>query len=235
VSRPRPDGGGADRAAGEASERGATTSLDVLIARIRDVRAAVPATRSALVAVTGIDGCGKGYVTAQIVDALEGRGARVAGINIDGWLNLPRVRFSETNPAEHFYLHAIRFDQLFAELVLPLRDRRSVSIEADHAEETATEYRRQRYEFDDVDVIVLEGVYLLKRALASHYDVSCWIECTFETALERAIARGQEGLSREATVRAYRTIYVPAQEIHFERDDPRAAATVRVENDPRLG
>jgi uridine kinase len=234
VSRPGPEEA-ADCAGARSRERGDLTSLEALIARIREVRAAVPATRSALVAVTGIDGCGKGHVTRQIVVALEGSGARVAGINIDGWLNLPRVRFSDTNPAEHFYLHAIRFDHLFAELVLPLRDHRSVRIEADHTEETATEYRRERYEFDDVDVIVLEGVYLLKRALASHYDVSCWIECTFDTALERAIARGQERLSREATIRAYRTIYFPAQEIHFERDDPRAAATVRIANDPRLG
>ena len=44
----------------------------------------------------------------------------------------------------------------------------------------------------------------------------------------------QEGLSRDATVEAYRTIYFPAQEIHFARDDPRGAATAIMNNDPRL-
>src|SRR5206468_11946319 len=72
-------------------------------------------------------------------------------------------------------------------------------------------------------------IFLLKHAFQLYYDFSCWIDCSFDTALERAIARGQEGLSPEDTTHAYRTIYFPAQEIHFQRDDPRAAATVRSE------
>jgi uridine kinase len=53
--------------------------------------------------------------------------------------------------------------------------------------------------------------------------------------LERALARGQEGLPPEDTIRAYHTIYFPAQEIHFQRDDPKTAATLVINNDPRLG
>lgn len=201
---------------------------------ILEARRSTAASRSVLVAVTGIDGCGKGWITARLVQALSERGVRAAGINIDGWLNLPQVRFASENPAENFYLNAIRFDEMFARLVLPLRDRRSIRVEADYAEETATEYRKHVYEFEDVDVILLEGIYLLKEKLRSHYDLSLWIDCSFETALERAIARRQEGLPIGKTIRAYRTIYFSAQEIHFARDDPRAASTGVVVNDPRL-
>lgn len=74
----------------------------------------------------------------------------------------------------------------------------------------------------------------MKRELRAPYDLSLWIDCSFETALERALARGQEGLDREATVEAYRTIYFPAQEIHFARDEPKRAASRIVRNDPRL-
>jgi uridine kinase len=211
-----------------------TTDLGPFVASIVAARAHIPAERSALVAISGIDGSGKGYLSAQIVSALQAHGLRVAGINIDGWLNLPQVRFAAANPAEHYYQHAIRFEELFAELVLPLRARRSLRLEADFTEETATRYRKHTYAFDDVDVIALEGIYLLKRTLRAHYDLSLWIECTFTTALERALARAQEGLSRDATVEAYRTIYFPAQEIHFARDDPRGAATAIMNNDPRL-
>lgn len=187
-----------------------------------------------LVALSGIDGSGKGHVTAHIVGTLQARGFRTAGINTDGWLHLPHVRFSHANPGEHFYRHAIRFDEMFAQLVMPLRAHRSLSIEADYTEETATDYRKHRYAFEDVDVIVLEGIFLLKRAFQGHYDRSFWVDCSFETALERAIARAQEGLSPEETARAYRTIYFPAQEIHARLDDPRTSATAIIVNDPRL-
>ena len=140
------------------------TDVRAVTESILDVRASVPRDRAALVAVSGIDGCGKGWLTRQIVDELQARGVNAANINIDGWLNLPDKRFSDKNPAEHFYLHAIRFDEMFAPLVLPLRDHRSVSVEADFAEETAMTYRKHTYEFADIDVIVLEGIYLLKQA-----------------------------------------------------------------------
>ena len=210
-------------------------TLESVIDEILKLRRSIPAQRSVLVAITGIDGCGKGYVTSRIVDGLRKKGLRAVAINVDGWLNLPDKRFDASNPAEHFYLHAIRFEELFAELVLPLRDLRSLRVVTNHAEETSTEYKRRAYEFEDVDVIVLEGIYLLKRDLQPCYDLSVWIDCSFDTALERAIPRAQEGLTPEQTLRAYRTTYFPAQEIHFSRDDPKGEATLVVNNDARLG
>jgi uridine kinase len=207
------------------------TELQVVIEQILATRASIPAQRSVLVAITGIDGCGKGYVAAQLLKQLMAQGIRAAITSVDGWLNLPQVRFDRSNPAQHFYLHSIRFDEMFSQLVLPLRDRRSLRLEADYAEETAAAYRRHIYGFEELDVILLEGIYLLKRPFQAYYDLSVWIECSFETALERAIARAQEGLTPEATVEAYRNIYFPAQEIHFQRDDPRSAATLVVNND----
>lgn len=199
------------------------------------MRRRVSASRSVLVAISGIDGSGKGHVTAKIVDALQSARARVAGINVDGWLNLPSKRFSTANPAEHFYRHAVRFDEMFGQLVLPLRDRRSVCVEADFTEEAAATYRKHTYTFDDIDVILLEGIFLLKQAFQERYDLSFWIECSFETALARALVRGQEGLPPEQTVRAFRTVYFPAQEIHIRRDDPKGSATAIVRNDLRFG
>jgi uridine kinase len=209
-------------------------TFDKIIARIVDLRATVPAGRAVLVAITGIDGCGKGYTSSRLVTGLQNRSLNTALIGIDGWLNLPARRFNRDNPAEHFYLNAFRFDEMFSRLVLPLRDQKSIRLEADLAEETANTYHKYVYEFRDIDVILLEGVYLLKRAFTAYYDFSIWLECTFETALERAIARAQEGLPLGETVKAYHEIYFPAERIHFERADPKGAATIVLANDPRL-
>ena len=205
--------------------------IQPVVERILEARSSIPAQRALLAAISGIDGCGKGYLTARVVAALEARGASVAAINIDGWLNLRDRRFDPSNFAEHFYLHAIRFDEMFDQLVIPLRDRRSVRVATRFTRETASQYERRVYEFNAIDVVVLEGIFLLKRAFRTHYDLSVWIDCSFDTALERAIARAQEGLSPQETLTAYRSIYFPAQEIHYRRDDPRAAATLVVDND----
>jgi uridine kinase len=208
-----------------------SSAVRMILAR----REKVSGERSVLVGITGIDGSGKGYVTERIAALLHEQAVRVAAINVDGWLNLPSRRFAPDNPGEHFYNHALRFDEMFTRLVLPLRARRSHRLTADLADATDVEvYRRHTYEFENIDVILLEGIFLLKSAYRGYFDLSFWVDCTFETALERAIARGQEGLSREETIRDYQTIYFPAQCIHLEQDDPRAVATAVLNNDPRI-
>jgi uridine kinase len=209
-------------------------NLAPAIEAVLAARKRVPTRRAALVAISGIDASGKGYATGKLAAELEARGLRVAAIGIDGWLNLPPVRFRADDSAEHFYRHAFRFDEMFERLILPLRDNRSISLEADFTEETATAYRRHLYGWRDVDIVLLEGIYLLQSGFLPRYDLAIWIDCSFETAIERAIARGQEGLPPEETVRAFRTIYLPAQEIHVARDDPKRAADLVVVNDPSL-
>jgi len=129
---------------------------------------------------------------------------------------------------------ALRLDELRTRLIEPLRARRSIRLEAELAEETARVLRPHVHEYHDLDLILLEGIFLLKREHRFQPDLSVWVDCSFETALGRAISRSQEGLSPEETAHAYRSIYFPAQRIHLERDDPRGAADILVANDPRV-
>ena len=205
--------------------------LDEVTRQILQRRATVPETRCLLVGVSGIDGCGKGYVARQLEARLALHGVTPAILNVDGWLNLPERRFRQGDPAQNFYENAIRFDQFFTQLVIPLRDRRSVQLVADFTEETASQYRKHTYDFTDVSVVLVEGIFLFKRQYRTHFDLAIWIDCSFPTALARAIDRAQEGLSAAKTIAAYETIYFPAQRIHLTHDHPRENADLIFEND----
>jgi uridine kinase len=202
-----------------------------LTQKILERRSAIPANRSLLVGISGIDGCGKGYVAAQLESYLALHGVASAVLNVDGWLNLPEKRFSPHTPAQHFYENAIRFAEFFAQLVIPLRNERSVHLLADFAEETASSYRQHTYDFRDVDVVLVEGIFLFKSQYRDLFDLTIWIDCSFQTALARAIERAQEGLSPAETIAAYETIYFPAQRIHLAQDQPRENADLIFEND----
>ena len=207
------------------------SGIDEVVRKILEPRANIPDTRSLLVGVSGIDGCGKGYVTTQLQAHLALRGVIPALLNVDGWLNLPPKRFDQSAPALNFYENAIRLDQFFNQLVLPLRDRRSVHLVADFVEETASAYRKHTYDYRDVSVILVEGIFLFKREYRKYFDLAIWIDCSFPTALARAIDRAQEGLSPANTIAAYDTIYFPAQRIHLAQDKPRENADLIFKND----
>jgi uridine kinase len=206
--------------------------IDEVLDRILARRAEVPENRSLLVGISGIDGCGKGFIAAQIEARLAQRAVASAAINLDGWLNLPDKRFDASAPAERFYENAIRFDEFFSDLVIPVRDQKSVYLVADFVEETAKQYRKHIYNFRNVDVILVEGIFLFKREYRRLFDLAIWVDCSFPTALARALERAQEGLPPAKTIAAYWTTFFPAQEIHFNQDNPRAAADLIYDNDP---
>jgi uridine kinase len=208
--------------------------LKKLLAAILAKRKATPAQHSILIGITGIEGAGKSYITEKLVAKLEPNDLRVAVINIDDWMNLPHKRFNKENPAEHFYENAIRFKEIFKQLIVPLKETRSVHLEADITRGAATRYHKHIYHFEDVDCIILEGSYLFKRAFYHYFDLKVWINCTFETALKRILQRAPEGLSSEEIIHAYQTIYFPAQRMHFAKDKPYSIADMIISNDSRI-
>jgi uridine kinase len=215
-------------------------SLDELISAIVARRKEIPMKRALLVGISGIDGSGKGFLAARIAESLgeaarlNDAGYNVAVIGADGWLNLPHIRFNREEPAEHFYNRAFRFDEMFETLVLPLKQSREIDIRIHFTEETAPNYREHHYRFSAIDIILLEGIFLLKKDWRQHFDLTCWVECSFKTALARAVKRCQEGLSAPETIRAFQTIYFPAQRLHFERDVPQTAADFILPNETEM-
>jgi uridine kinase len=113
---------------------------------------------------------------------------------------------------------------MFDEVIVPLMLERSVHVVCGHADETSREFRPERYDFDNVDVVLVESIFLFKRARRSLFDLALWVDTTFDQALDRAVSRCSE--PPERTVRAYETIYFPAQRIHLKRDQPQRRADV---------
>ena len=202
-----------------------------VIPAIIQKRKAISPQHASLVGISGIDASGKGFVTTRIAKSLQKRGIKSAVISADGWLNLPEVRFDQQDLAKHFYENAIRFDEMFKRVILPLRGTRTVNVESNFTEQTATTFRKHRYAFHNIDVILLEGIFLFKPMYRDHFHLKIWIDCSFATALRRAMARGQEDLPPQEAKRAFETIYFPAQRIHLARDNPREAADIVFRND----
>src|SRR5205823_12926074 len=108
--------------------------LDFLASKIVATRAEKSAEQAILVGISGIDAGGKGFITEKIAKRLQELGWRVAKINADDWLNLPEVCLSRRALGEHFYEHAMRFDKMFDQLIVPLKHDRAVSFVADCAD-----------------------------------------------------------------------------------------------------
>jgi uridine kinase len=201
-------------------------SAQSIAEQILRIRLASSRTRPLRVAISGIDASGKSTLARAVEEILSVRGFRVALITVDAWHQPAAVRFSDTDPARHFYRHAFRFEEMFRRLVTPLHATGSVSLTANLTSPAGDAASTRTYWFRDIEIILLEGIFLLRRDLREQYDLSFWIDCSFATALDRAVSRNQEGQPLERLVADYQRIYFPAQRFHLATDWPRFFADV---------
>lgn len=183
------------------------------------------------VVISGIDASGKGYITKLLQQNLESNAYKVANINIDPWQNPIPVRLRNENPAENIYENIFRWNDFFEQLIFPLQKNKGIYLETMGIRSDADIYEPLAYDFRDLDILLIDGILLLKKKYLSYYDYKIWIDCSFETGLKRALERNVERLDVERLMHDYHTFYYAAQRLHLLKDEPLATVDLIFMND----
>jgi uridine kinase len=181
-------------------------------------------------AISGIDASGKGYITQLVLQELKSKGYNTTSINIDPWQNPLPVRLQKENAAENVYENIFRGNDFFEQLIIPLQKNKSIYLETEGIRTDADIYYPLIYDCKGLDILIIEGILLFKKKYLSYYDYKIWIDCSFETGLQRAIKRNIEKLDEEQLINDYNIYYYPAQRLHSERDEPIMAADYIFDN-----
>lgn len=196
---------------------------------LRDLHNKKESTKALIVAISGIEGGGKRVLTEKIAEALRLEGIRVAIVHGDDWEASESVRFNVMNSPEEYYLNAYRYDEMIEQLILPLKLFNSVKTSV--SLDDVMHPRTVEYNFEDVDIILIEGVYLIQEAYLDLYDYTCWVASEFDAALARLAGQTNIEQSQEALVNLFELLIKPAGQYHIISDNPKGNAnSVYVEN-----
>lgn len=195
-----------------------------LAARVLARRQSHPTERALVVAVSGIDGSGKSWLGARLVEALRAAGTHAVLAPGDEWLRIPGPAVDGAATPEAYYASAVRHEDLLAQLVRPIARRRAATLAGRLVAAPDGRLQPRDDAWRDVEILVVEGVFLFKPHLRDEFDVRVWVECPEREALRRSLERLQEGLPPDEVRRRYASIYFPAQRRHLAADGPRAAA-----------
>ena len=206
------------------------TTISALSKNISDAFAKHSKASVFTVAISGIDASGKGYTANLLQQNLESKGYKVANINIDHWQNPIPIRLQKENAAENVYENIFRWNDFFEQLIFPLQKNKSIYLETLGIRSDADVYYPLIYNYKNIDFLLIEGILLFKRNYLSYYDHKIWIDCSFETGLQRALHRNVEKLNEKELLHDYDVYYYAAQRLHFERDDPKQAADIIFDN-----
>jgi uridine kinase len=161
-----------------------------------------------VVAITGPDCAGKSTAAKRLSKDLKARGYEVSILEVDSYIRPRRKRSGLPNEAENYYREGFDFD----ELLLDLETLKSQS---------------NRASSHDKQIIIVEGVFLLKSDLKSNWDTSVWLEIPENEIVERGSHRDAEFFGSEQKAREiYLDRIIPAQRIHRQLDKPENNATV---------
>lgn len=186
------------------------------------------------VAVDGVGAAGKTGLADEIGRALERSGRPVIRAGVDGFHHPRSVRYRQgpLSP-KGYYEDSFDYTAVISSLLLPLGPGGTLR------------YRAATYDFRidaPVDaseltaspdaVLVFDGVFLLRRELAKHWDFRIFVDTGFETTLKRALTRDVELFgSPEAVRERYTERYIPGERLYLDQVRPRELAEVVIEND----
>ena len=179
-------------------------------------------TKAQIIAISGIEGGGKRALSEKIAEALTLHGIRVAVIHTDDWEAAENVRFNVMSSPEEYYLNAYRFDEMFEQLVLPLK--LFGSIKTSVTLEDVLNPRTVEYDFQNIEIIIIEGVYLLQEAYLDLYDYTCWVVSDYDAAFARLVEQSNVEQSQHALVNLFELLIKPAEQYHIDTDNPEGNA-----------
>jgi len=168
-------------------------------------------TKAQIIAISGIEGGGKRALSEKIADALTHEGMRVALVHSDDWEAAKSIRFN-----------AYRFDEMIEQLILPLK--LFSSIKTSVTLDDVMNPRTVEYDFQNIDLIIIEGVYLLQEAYLDLYDYTCWVVSDYEAALARLLGQHDVEQSQQALVNLFELLIKPAEQYHINTDHPQINA-----------
>jgi len=170
-----------------------------------------------LVAIDGLGGAGKSTLTQLLGQQLKTLGWIVAVVKHDDF-------YLPSNQRENQTTRTIGSDfdweRLRDQVLIPIREGRSAH------------YQRYDWEADVLaewhtisasDVVLVEGVYTMRRELTNLYDLKIWVECPRAIRLARGIARDGE---KARTI--WEQDWMPKEDYYIKTHPPRKRADLFV-------
>jgi uridine kinase len=201
----------------------ANRERDAVLTRLADMIAAIRLPHVVRVAIDGVDAAGKTTLADELRPLLEARGRPVLRATIDGFHRprAERYRRGPTSP-DGYYRGSFDYDALRRELLQPLgpggTGRYRSRVFDLHADEPVGDPPAPAPE--DA-VLLLDGVFLLRRELVDLWDFRVVVEVHADEALRRALARDEDLFgSPDEALRRYRNRYVPGQRLYLDEVDP---------------
>jgi len=193
----------------------------------------IKTNRPVLVAFDGVDTSGKTTLADNIYQSMMSDSLlSPVRISIDKFHNPKHIRIQkgELSP-EGFYSDSFNYDAILNYVITPVKnfDKYILTGVFDYKNETVIESNKIYITKDTV--VLFDGIFMNRNELYKYWDLSIFLDISFETVIKRATARDTVFFgSRDAVLNKYNNRYIPGQKIYFDECQPKERADIVIDN-----
>jgi len=182
--------------------------------------------RAFVIGINGIDCSGKSTFAKALDAYLKSQDRPTQVIAIDDFHNPQKIRYSGASPADNYYHKSFNIEKLTNKLLKPIQAIGQVSVSLNLLNLETDEFDIvKRYSIHPDTIVILEGVFLLRKELAPYIDYKVYLDIPFNLCRKRARER-----DKPATVSKYDEKYLPAQRKYILDCSPLSQSDIVIDN-----
>jgi len=185
-----------------------------------------------LVGFDGVDTSGKTTLADNVYKILKLQNENVIRISIDKFHNTKEIRLAKGDLSpEGFFEDSFNIDKI-KELVLdPIKNNETAIITGIFDYRNESEINQNKIIIEPNLIVLFDGIFLNRNELTKYWDISIFLDVSFETVIKRALIRDVNYFgSEEEVIKRYKKRYIPGEEIYLSDCKPKERASFVIDN-----
>jgi len=185
-----------------------------------------------IIAFDGVDTSGKTVLANNVYKILKDNNKNAVRISIDKFHNPKEIRIQkgELSPEGYFY-DSFNLSKIFEYVINPIKNKGGYIIPGIYDYKAEKGIIPERIKVENDLLILFDGIFLNRDELYNIWDISIFLEITFETMLERAIIRDIDYFGTiENLKERYLKRYIPGEKLYLELCKPKERAAIVIDN-----
>jgi uridine kinase len=204
-----------------------------IINYILDVIQSVKGKKPILVAFDGIDTSGKTTLADKVYEMMVKKKLFApVRISIDKFHNPREVRLrrGELSP-EGFFYDSFNYRCVIDHVILPVKNKHEYIIGGVFDYLTEKKLLENKIRVTDETVVLFDGIFMNRDELYKYWDISIFLEISYQTAIKRALSRDLKLFgTEEEIIRKYQNRYLPGESIYLETCKPKERSGIVIDN-----
>lgn len=207
--------------------------IDYLIDTIQAVRR----DEAIIVAFDGVDTAGKTTLANMVFAAMKNQNLlKPVRISIDKFHNPRKIRIKrgELSP-EGFFYDSFNYDKIIQNIIKPIKNKMDKIFPESYDYKSEKDIKSADVSLTNDTVILFDGIFMNRDELYKFWDLSIFLDISFDTVLKRALKRDIPLFGNEEIIKEkYLKRYIPGEKLYIKKCNPIERADIVIDNNNYL-